>query len=316
MQSMRRGESTEEIFLKLAPFLRAADWPRQRRELSRPFDARIAQYLDTPEGSRGLPQIHCFHEVLSDAADHASLIAATDSMRAAGHPVRVWSYSRNKLAFLETRGVELRPADEVIPAALYEQIVSGTEVRYFSDIFRYAVLLKHGGLWMDTDVILLRPFPFRGDHFFNLQWHPNRRHFICGNVMYAKPHSLHLKTLCETALDCFFAQRTEYGEVGPTLLSDYIASEAGAELRKWVFSPVLFNSIDWSETDLFAKPVSELADYLDDERVFGVHLWNWMSHGVQRDVANSLIAMLYQPRDTGAHTRPTIEGHSRNSKEN
>ena len=64
----------------------------------------------------------------------------------------------------------MRSADDVMPRGLFERIVAGSEIRYFSDIFRYAVLYEHGGLWMDSDVILLRPFPFRGDHFFNLQW--------------------------------------------------------------------------------------------------------------------------------------------------
>ena len=290
--------STEEKFLTLAPFLRVGDSPKQRRELSRPFDARIARYLDHCRSGAAVPQIHCFYEVLSDTAQHASLIGATVSMRAAGHPVRVWSYSPKKLRFLLPYGVELRYADEVMPRTLYEKILAASEIRYFSDIFRYAVLYEHGGLWMDTDVALLRPFPFRGDYFFNLQWRAGHKgHFVCGNVIYAKPYSRHLRNLYEMAIDrTFAARRKEFGDIGPKLLSDYIASDAGAELRDWVFSPVLFNSINWTETDLFNKPLSELADYLNDERVFGVHLWNKVTHTVARDSDSSLISMLSDPR--------------------
>ena len=36
---------------------------------------------------------------------------------------------------------------------------------------------------------------------------------------------------------------------------------------------MLFNPIDWTEIDQFEKPISELADYLNDDRVFGIHLW-------------------------------------------
>ncbi len=290
--------STEEKFLKLAPFLRVGDSPEQRHELSRPFDARIARYLDHSGSGATVPQIHCFYEILSDTAQHASLIGAVVSMRAAGHPVRVWSYSPKKLRFLLPYGVELRYADEVMPRALYERILAASEIRYFSDVFRYAVLYEHGGLWMDTDVVLLRPFPFRGDYFFNLQWRAgHKEHFVCGNVIYAKPHSRHLRNLYEMAISRFFASRPkEFGDIGPKLLSDYIASEAGAELRDWVFSPVLFNSINWTETDLFNKPLSELAHYLNDERVFGVHLWNKVTETVARDPDSSLISMLSDPR--------------------
>jgi len=37
---------------------------------------------------------------------------------------------------------------------------------------------------------------------------------------------------------------------------------------------MFFNSIDWTETDQFDRPIGEVAPYLNDERVFGVHLWN------------------------------------------
>src|SRR5262249_1292434 len=95
------AQSTEQTFLKLAPFLRAADSPLERCRLSREFDARIASLL----GRRAtLPQVHCFYEALSDEGEHRGLVAATASMRAAGHPVRVWSYSPQRLEFLQSQG--------------------------------------------------------------------------------------------------------------------------------------------------------------------------------------------------------------------
>jgi glycosyltransferase involved in cell wall biosynthesis len=289
--------SIEDTFLKLAPFLRAADSPQDRLNLSREFDARIAPFLSC-SNTTALPQIHCFYEALSDNARHDSLIAATTSMRAMGHPVRVWSYSPQKLDFLRPHGIELSVADDVMPRGLFERIVAGSEVRYFSDIFRYAALYEHGGLWMDSDVVLLRPFPFRGDHFFNLQWQTGIKpeHFICGNVMYAKPYSRHLRKLYELAVDRFFeSQGWVFGAVGPKLLSDYIASDAGAELRDWVFSPMFFNSIDWTEIDKFDRSIGELAEYLNDERVFGIHLWNARTNQAARGEGVSLISLLSNP---------------------
>jgi hypothetical protein len=291
------ANSSEDTFLNLAPFLRAADSPADRRRLSREYDARIAQFLSFGD-SAALPQIHCFYEVLSDNARHDSLIAATASMRAAGHPVRVWSYSPHKLEFLVPHGIEVRAADDVMPRGLFERIVAGSEIRYFSDIFRYAALYEHGGLWMDSDVVLLRPFPFRGDHFFNLQWRSGikNEHFVCGNVMYAERYSRHLRNLYELSIDRFFAAPGRvFGDVGPKLLSDYIASDAGAELRDRLFSPVFFNPIDWTEIDRFDQPISELADYLNDERVFGIHLWTARNNPRARGENASLISMLSDP---------------------
>ena len=152
---------------------------------------------------------------------------------------------------------------------------------------------------MDTDVVLLRPFPFRGEYFFNLQWRGGHAgHFICGNVMYAKPRSRHLETLYRMAIERFVGSPREFGDVGPKLLSDYIASDAGAELRDWVFSPVLFNSIDWTETELFKRPPSELSDYLDDDRVFGIHLWNWETESLSLESDSSLLGQLSRAQST------------------
>jgi tetratricopeptide (TPR) repeat protein len=290
------GSSTAEAFLKLAPFLRAADSVEERRRLSEDFDARIVPHLNLGDSS-ALPQIHCFYEVLSESASHQSLVAATRSMLAAGHPVKVWTYSPQKLEFLRIHGVQIAPADEVAPRGLFERILAGSEIRYFSDIFRYAVLYEHGGLWVDTDVILLRPFPFCGDYFFNLQWRAGaaNEHFICGNVIYARPFSRHIRALYEQAIAlCFEPRAGRFGDVGPKLLSDYVASAEGAELRKWVFSPVLFNSIDWTETDRFDRPISELAPYLKDKRVFGVHLWNAKTNQHSRE-GDTLISRLSDP---------------------
>lgn len=296
------AKGTEEILLELAPFLRLADSPQERCALSRAFDARIASHLRT--GDAALPQIHCFYEVLSDNAEHRTLIAATTSMRAAGHPVRVWTYSPNKLEFLLPLGVEVRTADDVMPRALFDRIVAGSEIRYFSDAFRYAVLYEHGGLWMDCDVVMLRPFPFRGDYFFNLQWRGGHQgHFICGNVIYAEAYSHHLRVLYEMSIERFFGDTGKgFGEIGPRLLSDYVASDAGAELREWVFGPMLFNPIDWTEISEFDKPLSQLADYLNDERVFGIHLWTARNEARSDGEGAPLNALLIDP----LHSFPSL----------
>ncbi|MBZ9711267.1 hypothetical protein LB543_31710 [Mesorhizobium sp. ESP7-2] len=291
-------KSTDDIFHEFAPFLRDVDSPLERRERSREFDARISPFLVNDDTA--LPQINCFYQVMSDKAEHRTLIAATTSMRATGHPVRVWSYAPEKLAFLVPHGVEIRNADDVMPRALFERIVSGSEIRYFSDIFRYALLYEHGGLWMDSDVILLRPFPFRGEHFFNLQWRGSHKgHFICGNVIYAKPYSHHLRALYELSIERFHtAHGKEFGDIGPKLLSDYIASDAGAGLREWVFSPMFFNAIDWTEIDRFEKPIAELADYLNDDRVFGIHLWTARNEARPVGEGTPLISLLISPSDS------------------
>jgi hypothetical protein len=146
-------------------------------------------------------------------------------------------------------------------------------------------------------VVMLRPFPFQGDHFLNLQWRGGHKgHFICGNVMYGRAHSRHLRDLYEMSIERFAAVgREEFGDIGPKLLSDYVMSDDGKPLRERLFSPMLFNSIDWTEVERFNQPIAELGDYLNDERVFGVHLWNARTNAQSRDEGTSLISLLSDP---------------------
>ena len=107
---------------------------------------------------------------------------------------------------------------------------------------------------------MLRSFPFQGEHFFNLQWRSgNVGHFICGNGIYAKPHSRHPRKVRDVDhLLLRWAWPGLWGS-GPKLPSDYIASADGRELQEHLFSPAFFNPIDWTEVDRFDRPVAQLA---------------------------------------------------------
>lgn len=275
----------------LASFLAAAASPTARRAASRSFDAKLGPLLG--DGTL-LPRIDTFYEVLDSASPPAGLLSAVRSMRAVGHQVRVWTYTAERLAFLVAEGVEIAPASQIVPEELFQRVLHRSEVRYFSDLFRYALLYEQGGLWMDADVVLVRPFPYLGRYFFNLQWNDGGQgHLLCGNVLVAPARSQHFRLLYEKALDRLEAPGGQsFGEIGPKLLSDYVLSDAGAELRYFVFSPMLFNSIDWTETDRFDRQLPALSPYLNDERVFGLHLWNAKTQSHPRNEDQSLVATL------------------------
>jgi len=87
---------------------------------------------------------------------------------------------------------------------------------------------------------MLHSFPFQGEHFSNLQWRGgNVGHFICGNVIYAKPHSREPRKVRD--VDHLLLRWPWPGlrGSGPKLLSDYIASATAANYRNSVQSGVL-----------------------------------------------------------------------------
>ncbi len=74
-----------------------------------------------------------------------------------GHEVTLFSYNS---ALEVPKGVRLTAAATVIPETdkAYEMLASkSVRIAFFADIFRYAILRRHGGCWVDTDVVGMNP---------------------------------------------------------------------------------------------------------------------------------------------------------------
>lgn len=242
--------------------------------------------------------IHCFW---SGPRPNEITLLSLRSFVHHGHAVNLYTYDPpQELARQVPPGVAVRPADDVVSRAIYEECLARSEVRYFSDIFRYAALYEFGGWWVDTDVVLLRPLPAVSGYLLCSQWSGiESGHLLVGDVIYAPRASTHMLLLYRQALQCLRAPGGDraFGAVGPKLLTDYALRQA-PDLKKYVFSPTLFNAIDWSEIDLFLSAEREAWELVSDSRVIGLHLWNKMWAESRRSIDSapegSLAALLVQ----------------------
>ncbi|HEX7114031.1 MAG TPA: glycosyltransferase [Steroidobacter sp.] len=88
------------------------------------------------------------------------------SFVANGHQVRLHVYDEPSNV---PRGVTLVDAAEILPrSALFAHSRSGS-FAVFADWFRYRLLYERGGLWVDTDVVCLKPFDYAADEIFGWQ---------------------------------------------------------------------------------------------------------------------------------------------------
>ena len=229
--------------------------------------------------------IHCFwsNAPLSDMSR-----LSLQSMVRQGHPVRLYTY--DNLAAMQARvpsGVMVVDAASLVPAAIYQHAVLNSDIRYFSDIFRYAVLHELGGWWLDTDIVLVKPLDFGREHVFSTQWSGVEQGHVCvGDVMRAPKGSVHMANLYALSLQRMFSEnRVEYGAVGPLLLSEYLLVAGGEELQSSILPPSSFNAIDRREVELFAVESRAGFELLSDPRVTGVHLWGrmWAERGLRFD---------------------------------
>src|ERR1022692_1286129 len=79
-----------------------------------------------------------------------------------GHEFHLYTYE--SLSNLPA-GVSVKDANEIIPR---EQMEKFANPQQFSDHFRYSLLYKLGGWWMDMDTVCLRPFDFEEEYVFAL----------------------------------------------------------------------------------------------------------------------------------------------------
>ena len=88
------------------------------------------------------------------------------SFVAHGHAVQLHVYEEPQGV---PAGVTICDAAAVLPRSeLFVHRSSGS-LAVFADWFRYRLLAEHGGLWVDTDVVCLRPFDHAGPEIFGWQ---------------------------------------------------------------------------------------------------------------------------------------------------
>ena len=85
------------------------------------------------------------------------------SFLAHGHEYHLYSYGEvGRLP----KGAVLKNAEEILPKTAIFQYRQHPSYAGFSNFFRYRLLLRKGGWWVDTDVVCLKPFAFDAPYVF------------------------------------------------------------------------------------------------------------------------------------------------------
>jgi hypothetical protein len=190
------------------------------------------------------------------------------------------------------RGVTLADAIRILPRAdLFTHARSGS-LAIFADWFRYRLLHERGGLWVDTDVVCLRPFDYDCTEIF--AWQDER---VINNAVLGLPRGHELarwmadccerpdrvlpydslrtrrRKLLRRILPGDSRRRTKWGESGPvglTLAAQHLGY-ANRALPFWHFYPIHY--LNWRsvfDASLRDNPALVSGSY-------GLHLWNEMT---------------------------------------
>lgn len=199
-----------------------------------------------------------------------------------GHPVRLFTYGDVEGI---PAGVEHHDGREILPAGSVFTYADGFgkgSYAGFANLFRYKLLLDHGGYWSDTDTVCLRPFDFKADYVIGRERNPpdpasgRQTERLAIGVLKVPPNA-RVMLECYAIADEADKSLLQWGETGPELVTKRFQRH-GLEVH--ALPPDVFYPVDWWNTpDLVTKPLQV------GPATYAVHLWNqlWRAKGLDKD---------------------------------
>ena len=194
-------------------------------------------------------------------------------------------------------GTILRDAAEIIPRDRVFRYQAGSVniggLSGFSNLFRYALIQKVGGWWVDTDICCLQPFTIAEEEAYIIEH--RRKGFIVASSLFKAPPCSEVMRYC---LDVFAQKdvnKIKHGETGPALLTESVLKH---ERQSKVLPPDLFFPVPWWEYDRHFVDES-----LSVDGCHTTHFWNVMIKAAGYDKNGSFAANSLYERLKRKHLR-------------
>ncbi len=196
-----------------------------------------------------------------------------------GHEVHLYTYED---ASEVPEGVIIKDAQEILDQSKIFKYKDWDSYAGFANLFRYALLYKKGGWWIDTDMVCLRPFDFDGDYVFSSQRERGGGVCLNNNVIKAPRKSEIMKICFETAY-AKESQLLKWGETGPNLL---IAIVDQLKLSEYIQPPQVFCPTDWWRWEELINPLDKDDYQITSSETYAVHLWNemWRRNNIDKSL--------------------------------
>ena len=97
-----------------------------------------------------------------------------------GHTVHLYTY--DKIGNIPD-GVIIKDGNEILDKSEIYTYKNGS-VSAFSNLFRFTVLYKKGGYWIDTDLLCVKPINYKEEFVFSSE--PNKNYDVNVNIIECK----------------------------------------------------------------------------------------------------------------------------------
>ena len=189
-----------------------------------------------------------------------------------GHEYHLYVY--DEVRNVPPRAV-IKDANEILPASRIFQYKHQASYAGFANFFRYKLLLERGGLWVDTDVICLKPFDFADEYVFAGE--TDREREVISSGIIKVPAGSDVMAYAWQVCEQKDPQQLKWGGTGPRLMTEAVERFSLEQFKK----PYrCFCTLDYSEWRRVLEPD---ADGLVYEDSYAIHLWNEMWRAAGQD---------------------------------
>ena len=179
------------------------------------------------------------------------------------HKIMIWTNAPTRVPMLP---VEKMKCD--LPTH-----VGGVEIvwpQYVSDVMRLDILYEYGGIYMDTDIINLRPFTPLNENLLTISWEDKTMKSICNAFMITPPGNLFVKTWLDHMPEAMESPIWAYGGVvlpKELALNPFLEDERSVIDHKlacpldlqanWMFDPKLKDAAKEKIADAYSVHIFE-----------------------------------------------------------
>ena len=146
-------------------------------------------------------------------------------------------------------GVNVLDANDILPESeiwYYKKGFNKGSPSGFANLWRCQFLYEYGGLWADTDIVLLKSFDLNKKYIFISELNEDGDTITTNSLIYSQSPVLDIWLEVIDNISYRNKDRVMHGETGPDLLN-YLVNKH--KLEKYVLSPNAFCSINWFETE-------------------------------------------------------------------
>lgn len=182
-----------------------------------------------------------------------------------GHPFDLYCYEP-----LDNipEGVNLKDANQIIHESKVFKYIDRDTYSGFANLFRYTLLAQKGGIWVDTDVICMKPLEFPNDYMFATE-HGG----LITNCVIQVPRNSPLMQATLAQAEIFDTNNMTWGQIGPGFFDGLVRQH---DLARFAVGADAFCPIHYPSyaAYLSADGMQTHKDVID--KAYGLHLWNEM----------------------------------------